>query len=118
MSSAPTKSALSLATLLLGASLAVPAAFAADKPQTFTGKVSDAMCGAHHMMAGEASACLRGCISKGSKYALVVGDKVYALDTSDKAALDMLDKLADHQANVTGQATGDTIAVSSITAAK
>ncbi len=31
-----------------------------------------------------------------------MGDKVYTLDTSDKAALDQLDKLADQQAKVTG----------------
>ena len=95
-----------LLTLLLGASLAVPAAFAADKPQTFTGKVSDAMCGAEHMMAGDAAACVRACVNKGSKYALVVGDKVYALDTTDKSALDQLDKLADQQAKVTARPTG------------
>ena len=118
MSFLPAKYALSVATLLLGASLAIPAALASDKPQTFTGKVSDAMCGASHMMAGEPSSCLRACINKGSKYALVVGDKVYALDTSDKSAFDQLDKLADRQAKVTGQANGDTIAVTSVTAAK
>ncbi len=70
------------------------------------------------MMAGDASECVRACIRKGSKYALVVGDKVYALDTSDKAALDQLDKLADQQAKVTGEANGDTIAVSSVAEAK
>lgn len=118
MSSVLSKSAFSLATLFLGASLAVPTALAADKPQTFTGKVSDAMCGANHMMAGEASACVRACINKGSKYALVVGDKVYALDTTDKTALGELDKLADHQAKVTGQANGETITVSSVAADK
>jgi hypothetical protein len=118
MSSVLSKPVFSLATLFLGASLTLPAVFAADKPQTFTGKVSDAMCGANHMMAGEASACVRACISKGSKYALVVGDKVYALDTSDKTALGELDKLADHQAKVTGQANGDTITISSVAAAK
>ena len=118
MSSVPSKFLLSVASLLLGASLAIPAALAADKPQTFTGKVSDAMCGAGHMMAGEASACVRACVNKGSKYTLVVGDKVYTLDTSDKAALGELDKLADQQAKVTGQASGDTIAVSSVAAAK
>lgn len=118
MSSVPSKSALFIATVLLGASLALPAALGADKPQTFTGKVSDAMCGVNHMMAGEASECLRSCIRKGSKYALVVGDKVYALDTSDKSALDELDKLADQQAKVTGQANGDSITVSSVAKAK
>ena len=68
--------------------------------------------------AGDAAACVRACVNKGSKYALVVGDKVYALDTSDKTALGQLDKLADQQAKVTGQASGDTIAVSSVAAAK
>jgi hypothetical protein len=112
MSSIPAKLTLWLATLILGASLAP----AADKPKVFTGKVTDAMCGSNHMMAGEASACVRQCISKGSKYALVVGDKVYTLDTSDKTALGELDRLADQQAKVTGQATGDAIAVSSVSA--
>src|SRR5579862_4134260 len=104
------KSLLGLATLLLTVSLSVSSALAADKPQVFTGKVSDAMCGANHMMAGEASACVRECVNKGSKYALVVGDKVYTLNTSDKTALATLDKLADRQASVTGQASGDSIA--------
>jgi hypothetical protein len=108
-----------LATLFLAVALALPAAaFAADKPQTFTGKVSDAMCGAKHVMGGEAPDCLRMCVRKGSKYALVVGDKVYALDTSDKSTIDKLDKLADQQVKVTGQASGDTITVSSVAEAK
>ena len=118
MSCVPAKYALFLSTLLLGASLAIPAALAADKPQTFTGKVNDAMCGVNHMMGGEPSECVRACIRKGSKYALVVGDKVYALDTSDKTALDELDKLADQQAKVTGAANGDTITVSSVAKTK
>ena len=108
---------LSLATLSLCAILAI-AALAADKPQTFTGKVSDAMCGASHMMAGDAATCVHECVKKGSKYALLVGDKVYTLDTSDKTALGELDKLADKQAKVTGQANGDVIAVSSVAPAK
>jgi hypothetical protein len=118
MSSVWSKSTYPLATLLLGASLFWLPALAADKPQTFTGKVSDAMCGAKHMMAGEAAACTRECVSKGSKYALVVGDKVYTLDTSDKTTLAALDKLVDQQAKVTGQGNGDNIAVSSIAPAK
>jgi hypothetical protein len=43
---------------------------------------------------------------------------VYTLDTSDKTVLDQLDKLADKQAKVTGEANGDTIAVLSVAAAK
>jgi hypothetical protein len=40
---------------------------------------------------------------------------VYTLSTSDQAALDTLNKLAWEQAKVTGTATGDTIAVKSVT---
>jgi hypothetical protein len=42
----------------------------------------------------------------------------YTLDTSDKAALDELNKLAWEQAKVTGIANGDTISVKSVAAAK
>jgi hypothetical protein len=118
MSSAVRKFGLLLATLLLGAGLTLSSAFAAGKAQTFTGKVSDAMCGAKHMMAGDDAGCLRACVSKGSKYALLVGDKVYTLDSSDKNVLSQLDKLAAQQATVTGKADGDIIAVSSVAPAK
>lgn len=118
MSSTASKFVTTLATTLMGVTLALSSAIAANKPQAFTGKVSDAMCGANHMMAGEASECTRACVRKGSKYALVVGDKVYTLDTSDKTALDKLDKLAGQQAKVTGEATGDSIAVATVTTAK
>ncbi|SRR5579863_6756497 len=106
-----------MATVALSAGLSVFTAHAAGT-QTFTGKVSDAMCGAKHSEAGvEPAACVRVCVQKGAKYALVVGDKVYTLDTSDQATLDKLSKLAWAQAKVTGTANGDTIAVKSVTAA-
>jgi len=114
----PTKTAFFLSTMFLSALLTAPAAFAADKPQTFTGKVTDAMCGANHMMAGAPSDSERACVQKGSKYALVVGNKVYVLDTSDKATLDKLDQLADKQAKVIGQVNGDSVTVSSVSEAK
>ena len=112
------KFAITATTTLLGATLALSSALAANKPQAFTGKISDAMCGANHMMGGEASECVRACVRKGSKYALLVGDKVYTLETSDKPTLDQLDKLADQQVKVTGEASGDSIAVLSVAAAK
>ena len=97
----------------------VPNVVAGSGNQTFTGKVSDAMCGAKHTEAGIAPAdCVRACVQKGANYALVVGDKVYTLKTSDKAALDELNKLAWEQANITGTASGDTISVKSVAAAK
>ncbi|MBZ5599969.1 MAG: hypothetical protein LAN83_16775 [Acidobacteriia bacterium] len=107
--------ALSLAILVIGAGLTVSSASAGGKAQTFTGQVSDAACGAKHtMMPGDDAGCTRACVRHGSKYALVVGDKVYILDTTDKAALEELDKLAGQRAKVTGHAEGDTISVSSV----
>ena len=45
----------------------------AARAKTFTGTVSDSMCGAKHAMPGDDAACTRACVGKGSKYALVVG---------------------------------------------
>jgi hypothetical protein len=96
--------------------LAVVPAMAAGKTQTLTGEVSDAMCGAKHEMPGNAASCTRGCVKHGSKYALVVGETVYTLETSDKAALDMLDSLAGAKAKVTGEVDGTTLTVKSVAA--
>lgn len=105
---------LSLSAIALLAVLAVPAVLAADKAQTFTGEVGDAMCGAKHEMAGDAADCTVECIKMGSKYALISGDKVYTLETKDKTALDQLAKLAGKKAKVTGSADGTTINVSAV----
>jgi hypothetical protein len=107
-----------IATMVLSTGLAVLPGMAEGSTQTLTGKVSDAMCGAKHSEAGIAPAdCVRTCVQKGANYALVVGDKVYTLKTSDKATLDQLNKLAWEQAKVTGTASGDTISVKSVAAA-
>ena len=89
-------------------------ALAAGK-QTFTGEVGDAMCGRKHME-GTAADCTRTCVGKGSKFALVVGEKIYILDTTDKTALATLDKQAGKNATVTGTLDGETITVSSVVA--
>jgi hypothetical protein len=117
MNSRTQKLGYALLLLILGAASAISPAFAAPKGKTFTGTVSDAMCGAKHEMGGSAASCTRECVSKGSKYALVVGDKVYTLDTTDKAALAALDKQAGAQVKVTGTEQGDTITVTSVVAA-
>ncbi len=96
--------------------LAAVPALAAGKSQTLTGEVSDAMCGAKHEMPGSATDCTRSCLKHGSKYALVVGDKVYTLETSDKAALDKLNDLAGAKAKVTGEVDGTTVTVKSVAA--
>jgi hypothetical protein len=106
-----------LLTLIVASGLAASSAFAA-KAQTFTGTVSDSMCGAKHEMAGSEASCTRACVSKGSKYALVVGDKVYTLETSDKAALATLDKQAGAKVTVTGSEKDNTITVTNVAAAK
>ena len=108
-----------MAAAMLSTGLTVVSSMAAGSTQTFTGKVSDAMCGAKHTEAGIAPAdCVRACVQKGAKYALVVGDKVYTLSTSDQASLDELNKLVWEQAKVTGTASADTISVKSVAAAK
>jgi hypothetical protein len=88
---------------------------AAAHKQTFTGEVGDAMCGSKHME-GTPAECTRACVAKGSKFALVVGEKIYVLDTTDSAALATLDKQAGKQATVTGTLDGDTLKVSSVAA--
>ena len=104
-----------MATVVLSTGLTVVPGVAADSTQTFTGKASDAMCAEGGIAPAD---CVRACVQKGAKYALVVGDKVYTLDTSDQAALDQLNKLAWEEAKVTGTANGDTISVKSVTAAE
>ena len=103
--------ALAIATL-------APSAVAAGKTESLTGEVSDSMCGAKHMMDGSSAECTRACVRKGSKYALVVGDKVYTLEATDKSVTDQLDKLSGGQATVTGTVSADTVAVKSVAAAK
>jgi hypothetical protein len=89
-------------------------AFASSKPQSYTGVISDAMCGKSHLAGQSAAACTAACVKEGSAYALVVGDKVYKLE----GKTDGLDKLAGDKATITGTASGDTITVESVAAAK
>jgi hypothetical protein len=107
-----------LVTFVLGIGLSFSASRGADKVRTFAGEVSDAMCGAQHMMEGSKADCAHACLGKGSKYALVAGDKVYTLDSSDKKILDQLNRLAGEKATVSGTADGDTIKVSSVAPGK
>lgn len=83
-----------------------------DQAQTYTGTVSDTMCGAKHD--GDAKTCTLACIDKGGKWALVVGDKVYTLS----GKTDDLKPFAGGQATVTGTLDEDssTITVTSVAA--
>jgi hypothetical protein len=103
-----------LLPIILAAILAtVLVSSAAAAPQTFTGVVTDTMCGKKHMMPGKSDAeCTRECMkSKGSwTYGLVVGDKVYSLDGDNK----QFDALAGKRVKVTGEASGTKLKVASI----
>jgi hypothetical protein len=75
------------------------------------------MCGKKHMMPGKTDAdCVRECMKhKGNwSYALLVGDKVYSLTGDNK----QFDSLAGQQVKVTGDVTGNKIAVQTIAATK
>ncbi len=86
-------------------------AASAQASQTLTGTVSDAMCGAHHMMHGKTAAqCTRECVKQGSDFALVSGGKVYTL----KGNKSQFDKFAGENVVVKGKVTGTTISVDSI----
>lgn len=86
------------------------------KHKTLVGIVSDTACGAKHtMMPGKSDAeCTRACTSKGSKFALVVGKKVYTLEGQSEE----LNKLAGEKAKVSGMVSGDVVQVSTVAPAK
>ncbi|HTF62943.1 MAG: hypothetical protein JWQ42_252 [Edaphobacter sp.] len=87
----------------------------AQATQTLTGTVSDAMCGAHHMMKDATAAqCTRECVKQGSDFALVSGGKVYTLQ-GDKS---QFDKFAGENVVVKGKVSGTTISVDSIATSK
>ncbi len=101
---------------VIAASLLGLATLASAAPQTLTGVVTDDMCGKKHtMMPGKPdSECIRECVKAGSKYALLVGDKVYTLKGDAK----QFDQLAGKKVKVSGDLNGTALAVNSITAAK
>jgi hypothetical protein len=106
-----------IAVLSVSASLFVANPAHAAGKQTLTGEVGDAMCGKKHME-GTPAECTHTCVSHGSKYALVVGDKIYTLETTDKTILSLLGQQAGKNATVTGAVSGNTIEVSTAVAAK
>jgi hypothetical protein len=61
-----------------------------------------------------AAECTRECVKKGTKYALVVGKKVYTLEGHEAE----LHKLAGERATVKGSMMGEMVMVESVSAAK
>jgi hypothetical protein len=105
---------LRISALFLSVAISTVAA-SAQSSQTLTGTVSDAMCGAHHMIQGATAAqCTHKCVTQGSDFALVSGSQVYTLK-GDKS---QFDKLAGQKVTIKGKVNGTTITVDSIAAAK
>ena len=114
---------LTFSTMLMAVQMQTPASTpASGKPagssaasKTLTGIVSDSMCGATHMAKDKSPAeCTRICAKQGTKYALVVGKKVYTLEGQEAD----LDKLAGTKATVKGNVMGEMLMVESVAAAK
>ena len=103
-----------IATLVLaGAALLA----GAEQTRTYTGVITDTMCGADHkaMHVAPDSKCVRECVKAGSKYALLVGNNVYTL--SDQKTPE---KFAAQKVTVTGVLSEPTktLKVNSIAPAK
>ncbi len=93
-------------------------ASAAD--QTWTGQISDSMCGASHakMIAAHGGVskmtgrdCTLACVKAGGKYVFVRSGKVYSIANQDLADLQTH---AGHTVRLTGELKDDTITVSKI----
>jgi hypothetical protein len=94
-------------------------AFAQAAEKTWTGKISDSMCGASHakMAAQHTDAktidrdCTLACVKGGNKYVFVSSGKVYNIENQDLA---LLQEHAGHTVRLTGEMKGDTITASKI----
>jgi hypothetical protein len=106
------KLTLSLATIVL---FMTAAPFAAE--QTWTGQISDSICGAKHEEAAEGQGklpdreCTQACVRGGSKYVLVSNGKVLPIANQDHKDLATH---AGHTVKLTGELKGASITVSKI----
>ena len=106
-----------LVIAFVASALGVMSASAAE--QTWTGKVSDSMCGAKHDTSAEHGGkkmtdrdCTLACVKEhNAKYVFVHQGKVYNISNQDFAALQ---EHAGHTVSLTGELNGDTITVSKI----
>ena len=98
------------------------ASFASAADMTWTGKISDSMCGGSHakMIAAHGGAskmtdrdCTLACTKAGGNYVFVMGGsgKVYNIANQNLSALQTH---AGHTVKLTGEMKGDTITVSKI----
>jgi opacity protein-like surface antigen len=116
---------LTLAAAAMAALVAGPVVAAQSKPkpqakaETWTGKISDSMCGADHGKNGGTPQkdhdCAVKCVKNGAKYVLVVGDKIYKIANQKFAALS---KDAGYPVQVTGRLAQDTVTVTKVVVQK
>jgi hypothetical protein len=103
---------LATVAMVFAMGLSVAGQDSAAKSGSWTGVVTNDMCGAKDATAAKAE-CTTKCVkSHGAKYALYneANKKVYILDPQDKA-----DGHAGHEVTVKGTLDGDTIHVTSLT---
>lgn len=89
--------------------------------QTWTGQISDSMCGVNHAAMGDMgknpTECTKGCVKAGSKYVLASGGKVFEISNQNFGGFA---KAAGQKVNLTGDLGGDgkTITVSKVVITK
>jgi hypothetical protein len=99
--------------LMTAALVMSTALIAAAADQTWTGTVSDKMCGTNHKAMDSNLSdrdCTLACTKGGTPYALVSGDKVYQLSGHEVD----LKAHAGHSVKITGEMRRDTIRVSRV----
>ncbi|HEV2444268.1 MAG TPA: hypothetical protein VGS58_00040 [Candidatus Sulfopaludibacter sp.] len=89
--------------------------FAGSASQTFTGIISDSMCGANHAMMHVTpdSKCVRDCVKAHAKYVLMAGQTAYQLSDQQTP-----EKFAAQRVKVTGILKGALIEVQAIQVVK
>ena len=107
--------ALAMAIILISATATYAAATAFQNasggPQNFPGVISDSHCNGRHVMTDKSSEdCVRFCVTKGSKYVLVDGENIYALDGKPSD----FTSLSGERVIVNGTLDGTTIKVNTV----
>jgi len=109
-------------TLTTSAAFSILIGFGATaSAETFTGKISDAMCGKTHDTMTEHGAkmsdkqCTVACVDHGSTYVFVTGDKILKVSNQNFADLK---QFAGDTVTLTGDVKGDTVTVTKIAKAK
>jgi hypothetical protein len=78
---------------------------------TWTGTITDAMCGAKHADASEKSmACSKRCVERGSAPVFISGDKVIKI-----ANPEAVKELIGQKVSIDGELAGDTVTIAKVT---